>query len=540
MRFGKTTAELAQANGITNPSLIYTGQQIRIPGVPSAPPTPVVPPPITPPLPTSDYVIQRGDTLYKIAVRYNTTVSQLIALNSIPNPNIIYVGQTIKVPNLLPGEGVAVEPTAVIVPTTVPTSEATAVEPINPPIQGGGAVTPGYGYARGIEAFMVDQDVSTLTSMISDLGVTWVKQEILWRDFEPVQGQIDFGTLDDIVKNLVGANLNILFTVSAAPSWARVSTDENGPPDNFADYGTFISALASRYAGEVKAYEIWNEPNLRREWNSTIYNISAASYIDLLRVGYNAVKAADPNAVVLSAGLAPTGFNDGVNAINDRLFLSSLYMSGLADVSDAIGAHPLGWANPPDAVCCEAPVGVETHYQDSSFYFKETLNAYRDIMVSNSDGSTPIWVTKFGWGTSEDTDPPSETNVFVSYTSLGEQAIYDPRGFQVGAELGFVGPMFLDNLNGCQAQLGSAEACYYSLISPAGAPRPVYAAVQELDTATTPPVPVPALPPVEATQEATLEPEGIVPTAEATLVPLPMDTLPTEMPAPEITPETSG
>ncbi|MBZ0288530.1 MAG: cellulase family glycosylhydrolase, partial [Anaerolineae bacterium] len=393
--------------------------------------------------------------------------------------------------------------------------------------QGGGVVeaptTTGYGFGYGIEAFLVDQDVATLSDQIVSLGAGWVKQQVLWKDFEPVKGEIDFNTLDNIVNTLNDKNLNILLTVSAAPSWARSSTDENGPPDNFADYATFVGALAGRYAGKVEAYEIWNEPNLRREWNSSVHAINPATYMDMLRASYSAIKAADPSAVVVSGGLAPTGFNDGVNAISDRVYLESLYTNGLADVSDAIGAHPLGWANPPDAVCCDAPVGVLTHYQDSSFYFLGTLSLYRQIMVDHSDGSTAIWVTKFGWGTSEDTDPPSENYIFVSYTTLGEQAIYDPRGFELGSQLGFIGPMFLDNLNGCLVQLGTVEPCYYSMVGLDGAPRPVFAAVQSAITSGG----QPAAPTVEA-----LPTQETIPTLEA---PTPESlggapALPTDMP----------
>jgi LysM repeat protein len=574
LRFNTSVSAIAQANGITNTSLIFAGQQLRIPGVTAPTPTPAVPPsPTAVPIPTTTHVVQRGDTLFKIAVRYNTTVSQLVSMNNLRNPNIIYVGQVLTVPNItgvsVPTVAQDTPPTATadtaaqaVPPTTedmsaqaVPTEDMSVIVPTQEIVQGGGAVAPGFGYARGIEAFMVDQDVTALTDQILSLGVTWVKQEILWRDFEPVRGQIDFDTLDEIVNELRAANLNVLLTVSAAPAWARASTDENGPPDNFADYGYFIGALASRYVGQVQAYEIWNEPNLRREWNSSIHNISAASYIELLRTGYNAVKAADPNALVISAGLAPTGFNDGVNAINDRQFLNALYVSGLAGVSDAVGAHPLGWANPPDALCCEPPVGVETHYQDPSFFFLETLRAYRDTMVANNDGSTPIWVTKFGWGTSEDTDPPSEIHIFVSYTSLGEQAIYVPRGFELGEELGYVGPMFLDNLNGCQV-LGSAENCYYAVIGPDGAPRPVFAAVQQLNSgvSTTAPLPTPE-PIIEmptAEGQDVLPPDVIAPTAEGVVPePLPTDApLPTTDPGvptvesfplmPEATQETAG
>jgi polysaccharide biosynthesis protein PslG len=534
LRFGLSTRQLAEYNGIVNPSVIYAGQTIRIPGGSAPVATPVVPATTTPiPPPTTTYTVARGDTLARIALRFNSTVTQLVTLNNLRNPNLIYIGQVLNIPagaTILP-----VTPTNTVTAPLIGEATATVGETVQVTPETTSAptvATTGYGFGHGVAAFLVDQDVPTLTDEIVALGVTWVKQEILWRDFEPIQGEIDFNTLDNIVNTLRGKNLNVLLTVSAAPAWARASTDENGPPDNFADYGTFVGALAARYAGQVQAYEIWNEPNLRREWNSSVHNISAASYIELLRAGYNAIKAADPAAVVISAGLAPTGYNDGVNAISDRVFLPALYISGLADVSDAIGAHPLGWANPPDAICCEAPVGVLTHYQDSSFYFLETLQAYRDIMVQNNDGSTAIWATKFGWGTSEDTDPPSENYVFVSYTTLGEQAIYDARGFELGAELGFVGPMFLDNLNGCQVQLGTVEPCYYSLVGLDGAPRPVFAAIQAaIDPTTTEPVVEPTAETVQ--EEPTLEaPTAEVPTLEAptpetivepTIEPLPAD-----------------
>lgn len=493
-RFGLTYPQLAQANGITNPALIYAGQRLRIPGatapVPTAPLT-VVPPADT----TTIYTVVRGDTLQRIAVKTNTSIAELVRLNTIRNPNIIYVGQTLLIP-----AGAA---PPVVVPTQQPEPTSMAA-----------AIATGYGFSYGIQAFFLGEDTPAIVNDIQELGIPWVKVPVYWRDMETEKGQIDFATLDRVVEALLAADRNILLTVSTAPVWARASIDEDGPPDNFADYGLFMAALAQRYAGRVQAYEIWSEPNLRREWNSTIHSISTASYIELLRVGYSAVKAADPQAVVVSAGLAPTGFNDGVNAINDRLYLRDLYAAGLAATSDAVGAHPQGWANPPDAICCAPSVGVTTHYQDPSFYFLNTLNDYREIMTANNDGGTAIWVTKFGWGTSEDTDPPSETNIFVTYTSLEEQAGYIPRGFEIGERLGFVGPMFLYNLNGCLPQLPSAETCYYSLIGPEGTPRPAFNVVQQL---------------TNNGGETTVQPEA---TAEATPLAVPL--------APQVTPEATA
>ena len=69
---------------------------------------------------------------------------------------------------------------------------------------------------------------------------------------------------------------------------------------------------------------------------------------------------------------------------------------------------------------------------------------------------------------------------FVSYTSLDEQAQYIVRGYQLGRELGYVGPMFLWNLNFCMVVGVTGEQCMWSLLDPAGNPRPAYMAVETL------------------------------------------------------------
>lgn len=461
LRYGTSISALAQANGIVNPSLIFVGQSLTIPGTAPAPVVTATPPPVPSPTPTveSVYTVIPGDTLIRIAIRFRTTTAALLGANNIPNPNIIFVGQRLNIP------GIAAPATPEPQPPTTPMGDA--------------------GFDYGVQVFAIGQDANTLAAQVSQLGVSWVKVEVNWKDLEPAQGAINFDLLDPVVAALEANDLQILFTVSSAPAWARSSVDEDGPPDNFDTFGTFVGALAQRYAGRVAAYEIWNEPNLRREWNSNIYPIRADHYVNLLSKAYAAIKSADADAKVISAGLAPTGFNDGVNAINDRVFLQDMYSNKVFDFSDAVGAHPGGWANPPQSTCCTAAEGVLTHFNDRSFYFLDTLNDYRQIMLRNSAGNTPIWVTKFGWGTSADTDAPGQANVFLTYTSLTEQATFDASAFEVAADLGFVGPMFLYNLNGCLSQADGFETCYYSLIGPDGTARPAFAAVQNLEKSST-------------------------------------------------------
>ena len=91
-RYETTVQALVQANGIKNPDLIHPGQRLVIP---SASPTPE---------PTTQgqvHVVQRGETLYRIAQRYGTTVQDLVAANNLANPNLIHWGQKLIIPDAM-------------------------------------------------------------------------------------------------------------------------------------------------------------------------------------------------------------------------------------------------------------------------------------------------------------------------------------------------------------------------------------------------------------------------------------------------------
>ncbi|SFC75103.1 LysM domain-containing protein, partial [Alkalibacterium subtropicum] len=90
-RYNTTVSRIAAANDITNVNLIRVGQVLTIPGTGGTTPPP-------PPSSTTTYTVKAGDTLSAIAARYNTTVSRIAAANDITNVNLIRVGQVLTIP----------------------------------------------------------------------------------------------------------------------------------------------------------------------------------------------------------------------------------------------------------------------------------------------------------------------------------------------------------------------------------------------------------------------------------------------------------
>jgi len=488
LRNGTTTNTLAQLNGIANPRLIFVGQEIRLPGGGDPPAEQPQPPTEAP----ESIVVQPGDTLNRIAARYDTTVAELLAVNTIANPNLIFSGQRIN----LPSDSAAVEDedteeemeeeTVVEEPEETATEEAVVEQPDEATEADPGMSESSFAY--GIQVFFEGQDNNQLINQVNQLGMGWAKIRVDWREIEPTQGNMDFSQLDAMVNSLDSADINIMLTLTNAPTWSRSSQDENGPPDDLNTFFDFVEATAERYTDQVEAYQIWDEPNLRRNWNCG-RRMCDTDYLFMLGESHKFIKAIDENTLVISAGLAPTRFNDRINAVDDRLYLETLFSRGLGTVIDGVGVHPGGEANPPDATCCEASPGVESHFESDSFYFLDNITTYRDIAVEYGYEDVPLWVTKFGWGTAEDTDAPNNENqphYSVNYTSLSEQAVYIPRAFEIAQDLEYVGPMFLYNLNGCQitAAGGLPELCYTSLISPNNSPRTAFTAVQAIDKST--------------------------------------------------------
>ncbi len=350
----------------------------------------------------------------------------------------------------------------------------------------------GYGFnvdANGLDAGSKE----TMFGQVSGAGFNWIRQQVRWSSYEPAKAQ--FGNdyvaqVDALVNATAAKGQKILLSVQNSPGWAGVN---GGLPNNPKDMGDLMTFMANRYKGKVQAYEIWNEENYAQETGGQV-NIGA--YIPILKAGYQALKASDPNITVVFGGQTPTGVTGHPEvALDDVQYLQQIYAINGGEVKnyyDVLGAHPGSNCNPPDNsypdnpptnACGTDPDGGRSYTKDNSFYFKRILQI-RSVMEQNGESAKKMWLTEFGWDSSSVAVPNYQ---YAQYVSEDQQAQYLMKAFALGKSYPWMGVMFVWNLNfsyTLQAAKGgdavNDEKFGWSVLKGDGSPRPSYTALKNM------------------------------------------------------------
>lgn len=329
----------------------------------------------------------------------------------------------------------------------------------------------GFHYGFQIQGYGVNQQ--QVMNDVTGAGFGWIKQQVQWATVEPNPGSFNFGTLDSLVNIAQASHVNVLFSVVDAPSWAAVP---NGAfPKDPSQFASFMSTLATHFKGRVQAYEIWNEENFAREVGPG--NINAGNYVELLKAAYPAIKAADPNAIVVSGAPTPTGVNDPNIAERDITYLQQMYQyqGGIVkNYFDVLGAHNEPYWNPPNQTVATA---TNTSYaNDPSFFFRQ-VEDYHNLMVQMGDGNKPIWETEIGY----DSNPEAPSGYSGWTVSPQQQATYLVQLFQYArANYPWLGAIFVWNLNFQQVVPQTDEKWGFGVLNPDGTPRPAYSALASM------------------------------------------------------------
>jgi hypothetical protein len=198
-----------------------------------------------------------------------------------------------------------------------------------------------------------------------------------------------FGPIDTLIGLAAERGLTVLPVVLYAPGWATAPHPAGtyGAPATPGPYAAFLTALINRYGPRgtfwqghsprvpIRAWQIWNEPDLRVFWPRQPFQ---RSYVSLLRAAHDAIKRADPKAKVVLAGMPNYSWRD----------LAGLYrLPGVRRLFDVVAIHPY----------TRSPQGVIT-----------ILRNVRGVMDRAGDRRKPIIADEISWPSSEGETPHGE------------------------------------------------------------------------------------------------------------------------------------
>jgi len=320
---------------------------------------------------------------------------------------------------------------------TVPeATDPLPVAPLAPPVTGTTNVR-GFNLGGHVQGFG-----ENAVNNMRVAGMTWVKKQYRYRD----------GQNPNDVAGMINEAHSRGFRIVVGVVGFKDEIGNNGYYDR---YASFVGGVAGLGADAI---EIWNEPNIDREW--TPGQINPASYTDLLARSYNAIKATNPNTMVISGAPAPTGFFGGCSGggCDDDDFLAGMAAAGAANYMDCVGVHYNEGILPPTARSGD-PRGNSGHY---TRYFGPMMDVYSGAF----GGRVPLCFTEIGYLSPEGYGPLSPGFAWASNVTVAQQAAWIDQAVSIAANSGRVRLMIIWNVD--FTNYGDDPMAGYAIIRPGG------------------------------------------------------------------------
>lgn len=298
-------------------------------------------------------------------------------------------------------------------PPPAPTQAPAGSPPANNPPPANAAPVRGFSYGGHVSGMS-----ESAVNHMRRAGMTWVKRQL--RNFEDptfaIQQAHGYGFR--IVLGMVGH-----------------ANEVNN--DSYID--SYAGWLAQAAALGADAIEVWNEPNIDREWAAG--QISPQRYTEVLRRSYNAIKAANAGTMVISGAPAPTGFFGGCTSAgcDDHRFVAGMAAAGAANYLDCVGVHYNEGILPPSATSGD-PRGSSSFY---SRYFWGMINTYTTAFGR----SRPLCFTELGYLTPEGFPPLPGGFAWAANVTLAQQAAWLDQAVTLAANSGRVRLLIIWNID---------------------------------------------------------------------------------------------
>ena len=224
-----------------------------------------------------------------------------------------------------------------------------------------------------------------------DADLPIVRDEVNWWTVEPVKGQLSLPERAHWIESATENGMDCLAVLSygnpiydsgrpaqtdidAGAAWDCTIPVRDGDPETTADdeyfdaYIRYVDFVSKSFAGKVRAYEIWNEPDIKY-FNTK--DATAADYTEMLKAAYETIKQNDPDAAVLGGAIA-----------FQTEFLDAMMKAGAGSYMDGLSVHYYLGKSAPEKRA------------------RNRLDDYRNVLVKYGFDKMPVWVTETGWANS--------------------------------------------------------------------------------------------------------------------------------------------
>jgi hypothetical protein len=230
-------------------------------------------------------------------------------------------------------------------------------------------------------------------ALMARSGVESARLVFSWAAMQPTAGgPDDYRKTDERVGAAARHGIRVLPVVLYAPDWARRYPDRQAsPPEHPSDYAAFTARLVQRYgpggtfwtehpelhALPIRQWQIWNEPNFDFYWYTPEQGGWAPEYAELLRQAKLAIRAVDPHAKIVLAGLADASWR----------VLSRAYSGGIRGAFDV------------------ASINIFTGRPG---FVMAAVRLNRRVLKAHHEPRKPIWVTETTFPAAKGQVPPPD------------------------------------------------------------------------------------------------------------------------------------
>jgi hypothetical protein len=221
-----------------------------------------------------------------------------------------------------------------------------------------------------------------VTDMLRLHDIAFELQRGHWKGIHTANGVFDWTFIDRVV-NFYADRVQLIYVICVTPTWASARPLESGAyapgsaaePSNFSYFTDFLEAFGTRYAGKIKYYEIWNEPN-----GTAFYTGTHAQLSQMCRLASQTLKAIDPEIQIISPPV--TAIHTGGSGIT--------YFNALCAASDGDGGVAKDWW---DIISCHSYPSISTQ---SLIQSPQIAKDFKAAVVAQGLDDKELWQTEYG------------------------------------------------------------------------------------------------------------------------------------------------